>query len=365
MPSAFLSSTMDSAAACRASARCAGQSMIAGGVVDHGTRSGGSKRPSLNLVASRRRSERSISASVMSPSRTATTRSLVGAAAVEVAAVAHRQRGGLGGVFRDLVVLVKIVDGAAVADHVAAEAPALAQRFPEQPAAGAARLAQGAVVGAHHGLDAGAHELLEGGQIGFREILRCGLRVENVALRLRAAVHRKVLRAGRGLEIMRMVALQPAHHGEAELAGQERILAEGFLAAAPARVAKDIDVGRPEREALILAAAAGGDRRVMLGARLVGNDARDPPHQRAVPGGAQADDLRERRWRDRCDRRRGSLVPPVVGGHAEPRHRIVLVESWLTFSGRVRRATRSSMRSARGSGHHRTAERRSRGRKII
>ena len=33
-------------------------------------------------------------------------------------------------------------------------------------------------------------------------------------------------------------------------AGEERIFAVGFLAAAPARIAKDVDVGRPEIEAL-------------------------------------------------------------------------------------------------------------------
>ena len=103
--------------------------------------------------------------------------------------------------------LMKIVDGAAVADHVAREAPTAAQDVGQQELAAAAGFAERAVVGAHHGLDPGADEFLEGRQVGIVEILGRGPGVETMSGLLGAAVHGVVLGAGGGLEIVRMVAL--------------------------------------------------------------------------------------------------------------------------------------------------------------
>ena len=61
----------------------------------------------------------------------------------------------------------------------------------------------------------------------------------------------------------------PVTKATAHLAGQERIFAIGLLAAAPARIAEDVDVGRPEiqplGDAMSLARAA---RHVELDPRL-------------------------------------------------------------------------------------------------
>src|SRR5436305_92497 len=45
--------------------------------------------------------------------------------------------------------------------------------------------------------------------------------------------------------VVRVIALHPANVGNPQPGGEERILAVGFLPAAPARIAEDVDVGRP------------------------------------------------------------------------------------------------------------------------
>ena len=67
---------------------------------------------------------------------------------------------------------------------------------------------------------------------------------------LGAAVHGEVLGRGDDAVVLRIVALHAGDEGDAHARGEERIFAVGFLAAAPARIAEDVDVGRPEVEAL-------------------------------------------------------------------------------------------------------------------
>ena len=47
------------------------------------------------------------------------------------------------------------------------------------------------------------------------------------------------------------ISLQSSHHGQSHLRGEERILAVGLLPASPAGVTEDVDVWRPEGEALV------------------------------------------------------------------------------------------------------------------
>ena len=78
---------------------------------------------------------------------------LVDAAALEVAALGHAERRRLLRRRDQLVVLVDVVDRAAVRDHVAGEAPVPPQDVEQQALARRGRLAVHAVVGAHHRLD--------------------------------------------------------------------------------------------------------------------------------------------------------------------------------------------------------------------
>ena len=247
-------------------------------------------------------------------------------AAVEVAAVVNREGRGLGCVARHLVMDVDVIEGAAVADDVAAEAPAAAKDVHEEELAAAAGLPERAVVGAHNRLDARPDEFFKCREVGLEEVLLGGPRVEAVALPLGSAVHGVVLGAGRSLKVAPMVALQPPHHRHAELARQVRVLAKRLLSAAPSRVAEYVDIGRPEGEALVLSAPPRGDRRVVLGPRLVGNHARDAPHEGAIPCGAQPDHLREDGGPPVAADTVAGFVPPVVGGHAQAADRVVLMQ---------------------------------------
>ena len=69
-----------------------------------------------------------------------------------------------------------------------------------------------------------------------------------MALRFRPGVNGVVLRSRDDFQILRIVTLQSFDECDTEPAGEVRIFAVGFLSASPARVAKDIDVWRPEGE---------------------------------------------------------------------------------------------------------------------
>ena len=168
----------------------------------------------------------------------------VGAAAVEVGPGAQAQRGGFRGVGCEPVAGADIVHGIAVGDDVPGEAPAVAQDLLEEPAVAAGRRAAEAVVCAHHrpraALDDGG---LERREVGIPQVVLGGDGIEAVAAALRAAVHGEVLGGRDDAEVVRVVALHPAHEGHGEAAGEERVLAIRLHPAAPARVAQDVDVG--------------------------------------------------------------------------------------------------------------------------
>ena len=148
--------------------------------------------------------------------------------------------------------LVEVVDGAAVGGDEAVEVPVVAEDVAEEHLAGAGGDFVDGVVGAHDGVglafdDGGA----EGGQVGVPEIVRGGIDVGLVARGFGAAVDGVVLGGGDGAEVFGIVALDAFDEGCAEAGGEEGIFAVGFLAAAPARIAEDVDVGRPDGEAVV------------------------------------------------------------------------------------------------------------------
>ena len=119
---------------------------------------------------------------------------------------------------RELVMQVDIADGAAIGNHIAVEAPLLAQDLFEQRRIGAGGRAIHAVVGAHDGLRAAfANGGLELRQVGVAEVALVDHGIEGVALGFGAAVYGVVLGGGDGLEVLRVVALQALDelHGHA------------------------------------------------------------------------------------------------------------------------------------------------------
>jgi hypothetical protein len=104
------------------------------------------------------------------------------ATAVQIASIANRERGRLRGVGGDFVMLMEIVDRAAVAHHVTGKAPAFAKDFLQQKMTATRRLSEHAIVRAHHRFDTATHELLERRQIRLLKIARCGMRIKTVTL---------------------------------------------------------------------------------------------------------------------------------------------------------------------------------------
>ena len=125
--------------ASRASCRCALESFSEIAIFENGTRSGGSNMPRRTRATKSRCSERSISASVMRPAFTSSTRRPVLGAAGEVRARLDGGDGRLAQRGRELVVPVDVAHRAAVAHDVALEAPLVPQPLLEQVGAGAAR----------------------------------------------------------------------------------------------------------------------------------------------------------------------------------------------------------------------------------
>src|SRR6185312_4865924 len=64
----------------------------------------------------------------------------------------------------------------------------------------------------------------------------------------RSGMHRKMFRSRDGAGVFGIVTLQAGDKGDTELRGQEGVFAIGLLATAPARIAEDVDIGRPEIE---------------------------------------------------------------------------------------------------------------------
>ena len=95
----------------------------------------------------------------------------------------------------------------------------------------------------------------------------------------------KMLGSGDRLEIFRIGTLQAADKCRSYLAGKEGIFPVGLLAPAPSWVAIDIDIGRPERQAIVNGVIVLALRLVVLGSRFRGNSIGDPLNQIGVPGG--------------------------------------------------------------------------------
>ena len=214
--------------------------------------------------------------------------------------------------------LVNIADGAAVGNHVAGKAPLAAQNIAEQSRIGAGGQAVDAVVGAHHGegapfFDSGCEMgQVTVAQVGFRDA-----RVEDVAGGFRSAMNSVMLRRGHHLQVFGIVALQTANELDRHAGGEVWILAIGLHAAAPARIAEEVDVGSPEGQPLVNAALAAAHEFVVFGARFVGDGRGHAKHQVGIPGGGYADGFGKDGGAAGTCHAMQALVPPVVGWNAQ------------------------------------------------
>ena len=150
------------------------------------------------------------------------------------------------------------------------------------------------VVGGHHGARAAlADRHLEGLRVVLAPQPLVEVRRRALAAVL-VAVGEEVLQQRRRLPVARVVALQAAREGGRERADVEGVLAVHLLGAAPARVAREVGVGRAHDDpgAVVL-------RALEEVARLLRLLRRHAPDELGIPGGAEAVGLGELRRRRR------------------------------------------------------------------
>ena len=215
--------------------------------------------------------------------------------------------------------LVDVMDGPAVGNDIALEAPLVPQSAEEEMIR-AGRFAADGIVGAHHGVGVALHDRgAKRGSVRVRKIMRRDGHIFAMAQRFRAAVNGKVLGSGNDLQVFGIVALQTGYKSHSNPAREERIFAVSFLASAPARIAKDIDVGRPKGEAVVAAGISVLYSIVVLGARFGRDDVGHAVNEVGVPRGGEADGLRENSGMTGASDAVQAFVPPIVGGNTKAR----------------------------------------------
>ena len=190
----------------------------------------------------------------------------------------------------------EVVDGPAVGYDDAFVIPFVAENLHQQAVTSAAGFAFETVVGTHHFFHVSlTDKVFEGGEIRFPQVTRVYLfGIETVPVPFGTGMYGKMLGTSVQLVILLAVGtLQSAYDRHAHLSGQVGILSIGLLSASPARVAEDVDVGRPYGESLItfqFALAAEGS---VLGAGFVGDSSKYVVEQVAIERGSHTDGLRE------------------------------------------------------------------------
>src|SRR5690606_34256520 len=136
-------------------------------------------------------------------------------------------------------------------------------------------------------------ERLKRRHVRLPQVALVRMNVEKVTIGFWAAMNRVVLRGRIDFAILRIVALQTLDEFDAHQRGEKRILAVRLLTAAPARIAENVDVRRPERESLIAVALFAACELMMLRAALVADRGRHFAHEVRIERGCEADRLRE------------------------------------------------------------------------
>src|ERR1700722_3455991 len=114
-----------------------------------------------------------------------------------------------------------------------------------------------------------------------------------MTLALGTTMDREVLRCGDRTIIVGIRALQATHELIAQSGRQERILSICLLSAAPAWIAKDVDVWRPDCQPEVNAVHIVADRLIEFRTRFRGKRGADLAKQRSIPGSGHADGLRK------------------------------------------------------------------------
>ena len=240
-------------------------------------------------------------------------------------------------VFGPMVVGIEVFDAVAVGGNDAFKTPFLAQQGIYQVIIDGAGLAPEGVVGGHYFLDIGlGDQVLEGGEVCFVKVTFRAGGVEGMTQGFRSRMYRKMLGTGVGLQhLVAGVSLQAADHGHTQPAGQVRVFPIGLHAASPARVAEQVDVGRPEGKPLVDVRVSFHFGQAVLDARLIAHGSKDLIDKRFIERCRHPDGLREHCRTAVAGHPVQGLVPPVVSVDAQARngYRPVLHQRALLFEG--------------------------------
>ena len=238
--------------------------------------------------------------------------------AFQVTAGFDREGARLFGCRYDLMMLVNIIDRAAVGHDIALEPPFFAQDSGQEAAAAAAGFTVQAVVGAHDRISLpllDAHFKLR--QVGFAEVPFVDLCIEEVTFGLGTAMDSKVFHRRDGFEIVWVVALQAFDEPDGEPAGQPGIFTVGLLSPAPAGIAEDIDIGRPEGQSFVDQPFTFAGEIMVFGPGFVRDGRGHAKLHIFIPCGAQPDGLGENRCQSGSGYAMQAFVPPVVFGDTQ------------------------------------------------
>ena len=245
---------------------------------------------------------------------------MIQTAAVDIAAGFQRKRHRLQRIFRHLVVFMKILNRPAVRSIISAESPFPPQDLLDQRFAAATWLAVHTVIRTHDALDAPLlHAFLKRVKVCFPQIFWRHNGVEFMPELLRSAVNRKMLCACRRLQVF-SVALNAPDKTHAKTPGQIRIFPIGFLSTTPATITENIDIRRPQCEALINIIVAFSPAGIELCACFGGDDISDLLHLISVKHCRHCDCLWKHRRRSCTRDAVESLIPPVIGRDPQPLH---------------------------------------------
>ncbi len=221
--------------------------------------------------------------------------------------------GGFGHALCEVVSAENVYNCVAIGNHVAIKFPGAAQLIFQQERVCASRLAVDAVVSAHNRLGLAFRDrCAKRRQVSVFHVVLRYLHVHAMPRCFRSAVHGKMFRRGNHAKIFWIVTLQSGDKRHSHSSGEKRILAVGFLAAAPPRIAKNIYVRGPEVEPLHNVAPSCAHRLIMFGARFGANHFGHVMDQRNVKRRREANRLGKYCSRARPGHSVQCLTPPVV-----------------------------------------------------
>ena len=222
-----------------------------------------------------------------------------------------------------MVRLVEIPYRPAVRDKIAVKAPFF--QLIHKITACTGRLSVDSVVCAHDSFDLCLfHKALKRRKISFVQILFADACVEAVACLLGSAVRSKMLCAG-GCQQSIFFALYTVDVLYAKLCRKIRVFAVGLLSPSPAWVTEDVDVGRPDGDALEFVNVARLFIPLVFGTGFNACYLACTAQKRPVKSRCKPDSLREKSGDARTGKPVQALVPPVVCRHAKTLYRLGIV----------------------------------------